>query len=186
MPCYALEEVVPIVHPGAYVHPAAVLIGDVIVEDACYVGPCASLRGDFGRILLEAGVNVQDSCVLHGFPGRETRVHSNGHIGHGAIIHSCTLGRDVLIGMNAVVMDDADIGAQSSLVAGLPAKIQRELTDLEIEWKWEGTRAYQDLTRRCLASLREVAPLRQWPAERPSLHTPSVEALSALKRRGVT
>jgi len=203
MPCYALDEVVPIVHPGAYVHPAAVLIGDVIVEEACYIGPCASLRGDFGRIVLDKGVNVQDSCVLHGFPGRETRVHPNGHIGHGAIIHSCTVGRDVLVGMNAVVMDDADIGAQSiiaacafvpsgmrvpprSLVTGLPAKIKRELTDEEIEWKWEGTRAYQDLTRRCLASLREVAPLREWPAERPSLNTPSVEALSALKRRAAS
>jgi phenylacetic acid degradation protein len=92
-------------------------------------------------------------------------------------------------------MDDADIGAQSlvaacafvsacmqvpprSLVAGLPAKIQRELGEEEIEWKWEGTCTYQDLTRRCLASLRE------WPAERASLQSPSVQALSALKRRG--
>jgi phenylacetic acid degradation protein len=203
MPCYALEDVVPVVHSSAFVHPSAVLIGDVIVEDGCYVGPCACLRGDFGRIVLEQGVNVQDCCVLHGFPGRETRVQRNGHIGHGAIIHSCTLAHDVLVGMNAVVMDDADIGAESivaacafvpacmqvpprSLVAGLPAKIQRELGDEEIAWKWEGTRAYQDLTRRCLASLREVAPLHEWPAERASLQTPSVRALSALKRRGVT
>lgn len=200
MPCYALEDVVPVVHPGAYVHPTAVLIGDVIVSDACYVGPCASLRGDFGRIVLEEGVNVQDGCVLHGYPGRETRVARNGHIGHGAIVHSCTIGCDVLVGMNAVVMDDADIGAQSiiaacafvparmrvpprSLLMGLPAKIQRELTEEEIQWKWEGTRAYQDLTRRCLASLREVAPLAQWPAERASLRAPDVQALNALKRR---
>jgi phenylacetic acid degradation protein len=120
---------------------------------------------------------------LHGFPGRDTRVQRNGHIGHGATVHSCTLGHDVLVGMNADVMDDADIGAQSivaacafvsarmpvpprSLVAGLPAKIQRELGEEQIECKWEGARAYQDLARRCLASPRKVAPLREWPAER--------------------
>jgi phenylacetic acid degradation protein len=200
MPCYALEEVVPVVDPGAYVHPSAVLIGDVIVGDGCYVGPCASLRGDFGAIILEAGVNVQDGCVLHGFPNRQTLVRSNGHIGHGAVVHSCTIGADVLIGMNAVVMDDADIGTQSivaacafvparmrvpprSLVAGLPATIRRVLTDQEIEWKWEGTRAYQDLTRRCLTSLREVTPLARLPAQRPTLKTPMVEALSTVKDR---
>jgi len=199
MPCYALEDVVPVVDPGAYVHPTAVLIGDVIVAAGCYVGPCASLRGDFGPILLESGVNMRDGCALHGFPNRQTLVRTNGHIGHGAVVHSCTIGADVLIGMNAVVMDDADIGAQSivaacafvparmqvpprSLVVGLPAKVRRVLTDEEIAWKWEGTRAYQDLTRRCLASLHEVAPLTHVPARRPLIKAPVVEPLSTVKR----
>jgi phenylacetic acid degradation protein len=200
MPCYALEEVVPVVDPSAYVHPSAVLIGDVIVGPGCYVGPCASLRGDFGRIVLESGVNVQDTCVLHGFPERETRVGENGHIGHGAVIHSCTIGRDVLIGMNAVVMDDAEIGAQSvvaacafvpaglkvpprSLITGVPGRIQRLLTDDEIAWKHAGTLAYQDLTRRSLRSLRETPPRSEIEPDRPRLKVPKVQSLAALKQR---
>lgn len=201
MPCYALENVVPVIDPKAYVHPSAVLIGDVIVGPGCYVGPCASLRGDFGRIVLAKGVNVQDTCVLHGFPNRETCLQENAHIGHGAVIHSCTVGADVLVGMNAVVMDDADIGAQSivaacafvpagmrvtarSLIAGLPAKFQRELTEEEIVWKRQGTLAYQDLTLRCLRSLRECVPLTRLEPNRPSLKPLEVEALVTVKRRG--
>ena len=109
MPCYSIEGVVPVVDPSAYVHPSAVLIGDVIIGPECYVGPCASLRGDFGRIVLERGANVQDTCVIHGFPQRDTVVEENGHIGHGAVLHSCVVRRDALVGMNAVVMDDAEV-----------------------------------------------------------------------------
>jgi phenylacetic acid degradation protein len=169
MPCYALEGVVPVVDPGAYVHPTAVLIGDVIVGPGCYVGPCASLRGDFGRIVLERGANVQDNCVIHGFPDQDTVIEEDGHIGHGAVLHSCVVRRDALVGMNAVVMDEAEIGESAfvaacafvpagmkvparSLVTGVPARVRRQLGEEEIAWKQEGTRTYQDLTRRCLAS----------------------------------
>jgi len=191
MPCYAIENVVPVVDETAYVHPTAVLIGDVIIGPGCYVGPCASLRGDFGRIVLEAGANVQDTCVMHSFPQHEARVCEDGHVGHGAVLHACVVGRDALIGMNAVIMDEADIGAQAvvgacafvparmrvaprTLVAGVPAKIVRTLTDEELQWKAEGTRAYQDLTRRSLASLREVAPLRRIEPDRPQLRPSEV------------
>ena len=116
MPCYSIEGVVPVIDPSAYVHPTAVLIGDVIVGPDCYVGPCAVLRGDFGRIVLERGANVQDTCVLHGFPARDTVVEENGHIGHGAVLHSCIVRRDALVGMNAVVMDEAEIG-EAAIVA---------------------------------------------------------------------
>ena len=143
MPCYSIDGVVPVVHPSSHVHPTAVLIGDVIVGPGCYIGPCASLRGDFGRIVLHEGVNVQDSCVIHGFPDSETVVERNGHIGHGAVLHGCTVRHDALVGMNAVVMDNAVIGDSSivaacafikagleipprSLVAGVPAKIVGE------------------------------------------------------------
>ncbi|MHB1668608.1 MAG: phenylacetic acid degradation protein PaaY [Thiomonas sp.] len=201
MPCYAIEDVIPVVHPSAYVHPSAVLIGDVVVGPGCYVGPCASLRGDFGRIVLHEGANVQDSCVMHGFPGHDTVVESNGHIGHGAVLHSCIVRRDAMVGMNAVVMDDAEIGERSivaacafvpagmivpprTLVAGMPAKVRRELQVEEIAWKLEGTRTYQDLTRRCLQSLREVAPLSEPERHRPPLRAPAVEPLIALRRKG--
>lgn len=93
MPFYAIEGVTPVVDPSAYVHPTAVLIGDVIIGPDCYIGPCASLRGDFGRIVLQRGANVQDTCVVHGFPSADTVIEENGHIGHGAVLHSCLVRR---------------------------------------------------------------------------------------------
>lgn len=199
MPCYSLEGVTPVVHPSAYVHPTAVLIGDVIVGPDCYIGPCASLRGDFGRIVLHRGVNVQDTCVIHGFPNQDTLVEENGHIGHGAVLHSCTVRRDALVGMNAVVMDEAEVGeaaivaacafvpagkkvAPRTLVVGSPARKLRDLTDDEVAWKLEGTQVYQELSRRCMTSMVEVAPLREVEADRPRLQGSVVQSLIATKR----
>lgn len=199
MPAYSLEGVIPVVHPSAFVHPTAVLIGDVHIGPNCYVGPNASLRGDFGRIMLKTGANVQDNCVMHGFPLQDTVVEENGHIGHGAVLHSCIVRRDALVGMNAVVMDEAEIGERSivaacafvpagmkvpaqSLVAGLPAKVIRPLKDQEMAWKKTGTETYQDLTRRCLETLQEVQPLTEAEAERPVLNAPMVKPLIATKR----
>lgn len=199
MPCYSIEGVVPVVHPSAHVHPTAVLIGDVIVGPDCYIGPCASLRGDFGRIVLERGANVQDTCVIHGFPDHDTVVEENGHIGHGAVLHSCIVRRDALVGMNAVVMDEAEVGEESivaacafvpagtklpprSLIAGIPARVKRELSEQEIAWKLEGTRTYQDLTRRCHASLRETKPLAEVELQRPRVRASSVKPLIAARR----
>ena len=196
MPCYAIDGVVPVVDPGAYVHPTAVLIGDVIVGPGCYVGPCAVLRGDFGRIVLEHGSNLQDTCVIHGTPAHDTVVEENGHIGHGAVLHCCIVRHDALVGMNAVVLDEAEIGAQSivaacafvpagtkipprSLVAGIPAKVRRELSDEEVAGKRAGTEVYQELTVRALASMREVAPLPALTPERPGLPVSKVDALVA-------
>ena len=141
MPCYALEGVTPVVDPTAFVHPTAVLIGDVIVGPGCYVGPLAVLRGDFGRIRLEAGSNLQDTCVVHGYPFADTVVGENGHIGHGAVLHGCIVQRNALVGMNAVINDNAVIGESAivaamafvkagfvvpprMLVAGVPAELQ--------------------------------------------------------------
>lgn len=199
MPCYSIEGVIPVVHPSAYVHPTAVLIGDVHIGPNCYVGPNASLRGDFGRIVLQAGANVQDNCVMHGFPQQDTLVEENGHIGHGAVLHSCTVRRDALVGMNAVVMDEAEVGeraivaacafvpagmrvTEQTLVAGVPAKVIRQLAEAEVNWKLTGTETYQDLTRRCLASLKEVSPLERAEDNRPSVLAPPVKPLIATKR----
>ncbi|MDM0001436.1 phenylacetic acid degradation protein PaaY [Variovorax sp. J22P240] len=199
MPCYSIEGVVPVIDPSAYVHPEAVLIGDVIVGPDCYVGPCAVLRGDFGRIVLERGSNLQDTCVVHGFPAHDTVVEENGHIGHGAVLHSCIVRRNALVGMNAVVMDDAEIGEAAilaacafvpagkkiparSLAAGMPAKVIRELSDQEVAWKLEGTRTYHDLTRRSLASMKKVEPLAEIEADRPRVQAPDVKPLIATKR----
>lgn len=183
MACYSIDGLTPVVHPTAYVHPSAVLIGDVIVGPQCYVGPLAALRGDFGRIVLEEGANLQDTCVMHGFPASDTVVERNGHVGHGAVLHGCVVGADALIGMNAVILDNARIaprcivsaGAlvkagfqceEQSLVLGSPAKVTRRLSDEEVAWKQTGTRAYQQLTRRCLETLHECAPLTEVEAGR--------------------
>ncbi|KHK49471.1 phenylacetic acid degradation protein PaaY [Ralstonia sp. A12] len=173
---YAFDGITPVVHPGAFVHPDAVLIGDVIVGPDCYVGPCACLRGDFGRIRLERGANIQDTCVAHSYPGVEVLVEEDGHVGHGAILHGCRVGRNALVGMNAIVMDGAVVGADAmvaagafvkagmavppgALVAGVPARVVRTRSPDEIAKKLAGTRMYQDLARRSLASMHLVEPL---------------------------
>lgn len=183
MPFYAIEDFIPVVDPTAYVHPTAVLIGEVTVGPGVYVGPGASLRGDFGAIVLEKGSNLQDNCIMHSFPGAEARVEENGHIGHGAVLHGCLIKRNALVGMNSVVMDGAVVGEESfvaamsfvkakfevpprTLVAGTPAKIIRPLTDQEVAWKSKGTEEYQELARRCHASLRPCEPLAEAPAVR--------------------
>jgi len=199
MPCYSIDGLVPVVDPAAHVHPTAVLIGDVIIGAHCYVGPCASLRGDFGRIELRAGANVQDTCVVHSFPGGDVVVEENGHVGHGAVLHGCVVRRDALVGMNAVVMDGAEVGAEAmvaacafvpagmkiaprTLVVGAPAKLLRSLGDDEVERKREGTLVYQALTERCLQSMQEVAPLPRAPADRQRLQLPALRALTATPR----
>lgn len=176
MPCYSLDGLSPVVHPTAFVHPSAELIGDVWVGAHCYIGPLASLRGDFGRIVVREGANVQDTCVMHAFPGKDCVVEADGHIGHGAVLHGCTVGRNALVGMNAVVMDEVEVGESSivaaaafvraglkvpprSLLVGSPAKVVRTLSDDEVRWKSQGTQVYQALARRCRASLVPVQPL---------------------------
>ncbi len=186
MSYYAFEGLIPVVHPEAYIHPSAVLIGDVIVGAGVYVGPHASLRGDYGRLILEPGSNLQDGCIMHGYCDTDTIVCENGHIGHGAILHGCVIGRDALVGMNSVIMDGAIIGEESivaamsfvkagfigtarQLLVGTPARFIREVTEKELQWKQLNTREYQDLTLRCRSSLYETQPLRQPEKNRPRL-----------------
>jgi len=197
---YAINGVTPVVDPTAYVHPSAILIGDVIVGAGCYIGPCASLRGDFGRIEVRAGANLQDSCIAHGFPGTDTIVAEEGHVGHGAILHGCVVERNALIGMNAVINDSAVIGESAivaamafvkakmvvpprTLVAGTPARIVRALTETELAWKIEGTRSYQDLTKRSLATMQATRPLAHVEPDRKRIELPELLPLSAVKSK---
>lgn len=195
---YAIDGVVPVIHPTAFVHPTAVLIGDVVIGPNCYVGPCASLRGDFGRIILEEGSNVQDNCTMHAFPGQDAVVEVDGHVGHGAVLHGCVVKRGALVGMNAVVMDGAVIGEQAivaamafvkagfevpprMLAAGLPAKVVRALSEREIAWKAEGTAEYQRLTVRSLATMVACAPLEEAEADRPRVDAGTAQPLYQTK-----
>lgn len=201
MKVWSINGVTPVVDPSSFVHASAVLIGDVIVGPGCYVGPAASLRGDFGRIELRAGSNVQDACVMHGFPGTDTVVGENGHIGHGAILHGCIVKANALVGMNSVVNDNAVIGESSivaamafvkagmvvpprMLVAGVPAKIVRELTEQELAWKVEGTQGYHQLTRRSLATMLETDALTAIEPGRRRIELPELLPLSSVKARG--
>jgi phenylacetic acid degradation protein len=198
---YSIDGLVPVVDPAAFVHPTAVLIGDVIVGPGCYIGPAACLRGDFGHIEIRAGANVQDTCVLHGYPGLGTIVEEDGHIGHGAVLHGCRVERNGLVGMNAVVNDNAVVGDSAivaamafvkagmvipprTIASGVPAKVLRALTDMELAWKAEGTRHYQELARRSLATMQAVAPLSAPEAGRKRLELPEMLPLSVLKERG--
>ena len=197
---YAINGVTPVVDPTAFVHPTATLIGDVLVGPGCYVGPGASLRGDFGRLELRTGSNVQDCCVLHGFPGTDTIVEEDGHVGHGAILHGCIVQRNALVGMNSVINDNAIVGESAivgamafvkagmvipprMLAAGLPAKIVRALTDEELAWKVQGTRSYQELAVRSLATMRAVTPLEAPEPDRQRIPLPELLPLSELKAR---
>ncbi|TMH15062.1 MAG: phenylacetic acid degradation protein PaaY [Betaproteobacteria bacterium] len=195
---FAVNGVTPVVDPTAFVHPSAVLIGDVIVGARCYVGPAASLRGDFGRIEVRAGANIQDCCVMHGFPQTDTVVEEEGHIGHGAILHGCIVRRNALVGMNAVINDNAQIGESAivaamafvkagmivpprTLVAGVPAKVVRVLTEQELAWKVEGTQSYHELTRRSLATMVDTEPLAAPEPDRRRIELPELLPLSELK-----
>ncbi len=199
MPVYSLDGLVPVVDSTSFVHPMATLIGDVIIGPNCYIGPGAALRGDMGRIVIGAGSNVQDNCVLHTFPAREVVLEEESHIGHAAVLHGCVIRRGALVGINAVVMDDVVVGEQAlvgassflragfvvparTLVLGSPARIVRELTAQELEWKASGTRGYQELTRRCLSTLSECEPLRSREAQRPSFAPSAITPLNTLDR----
>jgi carbonic anhydrase/acetyltransferase-like protein (isoleucine patch superfamily) len=181
---YEFNGYKPVIHESAFIHPQAVVTGNVIIGSDVYVGPGAALRGDWGEIIIEDGCNVQENCTLHMFPGKSVILHTNAHIGHGAIIHGSIIGINSMIGMNSVIMDDVIIGDECiigalafikaetvipsrSLVVGNPAKIIREVSDEMIEWKTMGTELYQQLPAECFKTLKPCEPLRKIPAERP-------------------
>jgi phenylacetic acid degradation protein len=197
---YSYDGVIPVIDPSAFVHPSAVVIGDVMIGPRVYVAPCACLRGDLGRVIIEADSNIQDTVVVHGFPGTDTVIGENGHIGHGAVVHACTLERNVLVGMNAVVMDFAVIGESSivaasafvpaqlvvpprSLVVGVPAKVLRALTDDELAWKLTATEAYHYVCEQSKKSMVPCVPLSAPEPGRRRCSEPDVPPLSEFKRR---
>ena len=181
---YAFKDHIPVVHESSFIHPLAAVTGNVIIGKNCYIGPGAAIRGDWGEIILEDGVNVQENCTVHMFPGKSIVLKESAHVGHGAVIHGANLGRNCLIGMNSVIMDGAEIGDECivgalsfvkadeifpsrKLIVGNPARIVRDLTDEMIDWKTAGTRLYQQLPADCHQTLKEVAPLREIPENRP-------------------
>ena len=197
---YAIDGVVPVVHPTAFVHPRATLIGDVIVGAGSYIAPGASLRGDIGRIVVGEGANIQDHCVMHCFPQASCIVEDWGHIGHGVIMHGALVRRNALVGMNAVLMDGCVVGESAfvaamsfvpagvvvpdrALAAGVPARVRRQLSDEEIAWKRRGTEEYQRIAARSLATMREVEALTEVEADRPRLPVEAHQPLHLTRGR---
>lgn len=175
---YSFREFTPVIHETSFVHPLATVTGNVIIGKDCYIGPGAALRGDWGQIIIEDGCNVQENCTIHMFPGVVVLLKEGAHIGHGAIIHGATIGKNCLVGMNAVIMDNVELGDECivgaltfikqdekipprSMVAGNPGKIIKQVSDEMIAWKTEGTRLYQQLPAAMFESWKSCEPLRQ-------------------------
>lgn len=196
---YSFKGHIPIIHESSFIHPLAAVTGNVIIGKDCYIGPGATIRGDWGEIILEDGVNVQENCTIHMFPGKSITLRESAHVGHGAIIHGANLGKNCLIGMNSVLMDGAEIGdecivgalsfikAESvfeprQLIVGNPAKAIKEVSQEMIDWKTAGTQLYQQLPKDCFETLREVEPLRNIPDNRP-VQEDFYKTLSELKNK---
>lgn len=173
---YQYKNFIPVIHTGAFVHPQATVTGNVVIGKNVYIGPGARLRGDFGKIIIKDGCNVQENCTIHMFPGATVTLHDNAHIGHGAIIHGATIGQNCLIGMNAVIMDNVILGDECivgslsfikadeviparSLLVGNPAKIIKKVSDEMIKWKSDGTQIYQQLAIEMHTDWKECKPL---------------------------
>ena len=180
---YEFNNYKPVVHESSFVHPLAAVTGNVIIGKDCYIGPGAALRGDWGQVILEDGCNVQENCTLHMFPGFTVLLQQGAHIGHGAIVHGARIGKNCLVGMNAVIMDQVELGDESivgalcliresekiparSLVVGNPGKIIKQVTDEMLAWKTEGTKLYQLLPSQCRDGLKPCEPLREIPTDR--------------------
>ena len=193
---YAIDGVTPVVHPTAFVHPTAVLIGDIIIGPNCYVGPCASIRADFGRFIMGAGSNFQDNCTAHTFSGGEVVIGENCNIGHGAVLHGPTINDRVLIGMNAVIMDGVQINSDvlvaaltfvpatmevpsGTIVGGTPAKVLRELNTREKEWITEGNADYLALIERSRENIEEKEALTKIASDEPRLQYDGAKPLYA-------
>lgn len=191
MPCYSYQGLVPVVDPSSYVHPLASLIGDVIVGPGCFIAPGASLRGDYGRIVVEGDSSIQDNVTVHANSLRDTVIRRGATIAHGAIIHGCEIGENTLVGMQAVVLDNAEVGPEClvaalslvksdlvaparSLLAGNPARVVRQFEPAQVTWKNDGDGEYQRLAREALGDFVETPPLPAMEPDRPRVKSHAI------------
>jgi carbonic anhydrase/acetyltransferase-like protein (isoleucine patch superfamily) len=180
---YQFNHHIPVIHESAFIHPQAAVTGNVIIGKDVYVAPGAALRGDWGQIIIEDGCNIQENCTVHMFPGVTVLLKAGAHIGHGAIIHGAVIGKNCLVGMNAVIMDNVQLGDECivgalsfikadsifenrSLIVGNPAKKIKEVSDEMITWKTEGTKLYQQLPLDMHESWKDCEPLIEIPQDR--------------------
>ncbi len=186
MQIYEIDGLIPVISEKAFVHESAVIIGDVFIEEGVYIGPLASIRGDFGRIIIKKNANIQDCCVIHSFPSIDVVVEENGHIGHSVILHGCHIKYNAMVGMGSIIMDEAVVGENAIIGAGSlvpskmqipdnylafgnPAKVKRELKKEEIAWKTDGSEAYTNLAYNCIKNLKKCTALEQSSKERETI-----------------
>ena len=181
---YEFDGFIPVIDESSFIHPQANVTGNVIIGKDVYVGPGAVIRGDWGKVIIEDGCNVQENCVIHMFPGTTTTLKKGAHLGHGCVIHGAYIGENTLVGMNAVIMDEAKIGKECivgalsfvaaktttqnrKIIAGNPAKEIKDVSDKMLNWKTEGTKLYQQLPKQCKSMLKACEPLREIEKNRP-------------------
>ncbi len=198
MAIYSFNNYIPVIHPSSFIHPQAAVTGNVIIGKDCYIGPGAAIRGDWGQIIIEDGCNVQENCTVHMFPGITVLLKAGAHIGHGAIIHGATIGKNCLVGMNAVIMDNVQLGDECivgalsfikadeilenrSLIVGNPAKKIKYVSNEMINWKTEGTKLYKQLPTQLYATLKECEPLREVPSHKEN-STPDFKTWNETKK----
>ena len=173
MALFRFEDKVPAVGKGTYVSDSAEVIGDVQIGECCYIGPCAVLRADFGRIVIGYGSAIEDNCILHAGPDNSCDIGRYVTVGHGAVVHDARLADYASVGMGAVVSNNVEIGAWSivgegcvvksgdrvppeSIVVGVPGKVVAQVSaEQKKYWNW-GKEAYVDLARRCLEGLKKL------------------------------
>jgi phenylacetic acid degradation protein len=180
---YEFNGYKPVVDESAFVHPQASVTGNVIIGKNVYIGPSAAIRGDWGQIIIEDGCNVQENCTIHMFPGVTVLLKAGAHIGHGAIIHGASIGKNCLVGMNAVIMDNVQLGDECivgaltfikadesipprSMLVGNPYRIIKQVSDEMLAWKTEGTAVYQHLPANMAATWGVCEPLRDIAAQK--------------------
>ena len=183
MACYEYKGIRPVIHESSFIHPLSAVTGNVVIGKNVYIGPGAAIRGDFGKIIIEDGCNVQENCTIHMFPGVTVILKENAHIGHGAVIHGATIGKNCLVGMNAVIMDNVDLGDNSivgalsfvkagekippgGVLVGNPAKIIKQVSEEMLNWKTEGTKIYQQLAADMQNEWKLCEPLRELSEEK--------------------
>ena len=181
---YSFKGFIPVIHESSFIHPQAAVTGNVIIGRDVYIGPGAALRGDWGGIVIEDGCNIQENCTVHMFPGVTVLLKEAAHIGHGAVVHGARIGKNCMVGMNSVIMDNVELGDECivgalsfiktgekfekrSLIVGNPAKMVHEVTDEMITWKTNGTKLYQALPKEMFSEWNITEPLRELPAGRP-------------------
>jgi len=164
MPMYSFEGKSPTVHPDAWIAPTATLVGDVVVEAGASIWYGVVLRGDFGRIVVREGANIQDNAVVHVNEG-VCEIGKNVTVGHMCLVHDCTIGEQALIGNCSTVLDQAVVGPRALVAAGAvvapnsevpgeviamgtPAKKHVPLTDSARAWVDHNAEIYQELAKR--------------------------------------
>jgi carbonic anhydrase/acetyltransferase-like protein (isoleucine patch superfamily) len=174
MPIYEYDQKRPNISVFSYIHPEAVIIGDVKIAENCYIAAGAVLRGDFGKIIISRGSNVQENAVIHTQPGTVAMIGENVLISHSAVVHGpCTLEDYVSVGISAVICPgctmekESYLGAGSillpknsigpkQLAVGNPAKIIKEMEEKSLQKNKDAVHHYQELSQTCIKSMKLI------------------------------